>query len=1157
MSEAAIATTNPKPQIPDHELIRQIGRGSYGEVWLARNIMGTYRAVKIVFRSDFGDDRPYEREWHGIKRFEPISRSHDGFVDILQVGRNEVAGFFYLVMELADDVNGVLPIEPETYEPRTLAGMVGTRKAFEFDYCVALGLSLSSAVAHLHDHKLIHRDIKPSNIIFVNGIPKLADIGMVTEAEAASFGGGTPGYLAPDPVPSPRSDVYSLGKVLYEVSTGNHCTAYPSVPTFWQNAEDPKSLSELNEVVIKACDNDAQKRYPTAREMHEELLLLQTGKSVKRLRYLERRQALLVQAGLAAAIIVIFVLLLAYRIHRGRERESVRLADSYVASAAQRAGNGDLLGALMWQGVALDLDQHRPTRAARHRMNIETTIRVAPRLVRMFFESGRIRDLAFDPSGDRIAVALDGGRILIRQVGTEAVVCEFNSPRATLVAVDWHPSGRYVAAANASGTAHVWDMETRRDLVLQHPNGLFDLRFSHDGQTLATVGQYQEGIPTVQIWDWRSSNVVARSTEGHTNDVRAVAFDPKDHFLVTGGQDQRAFIWDIRTMDALPEPLVHPEVAAYNSWVMSCDFSPDGRWLATASFDQLVRVWPTTHYQSSTVLPHHGPVRTVEFSPDAHYLLTASDDFTVRVWDFRRGTQVIPPLRLPSFPARATFSPDGRLVAAATGDGVVYVWDLAPLSWTPRIPMVFSPDGSRYAQILEKEVRVFDAENNQPVASLASPPQTEVLDLKFNPAGNRLLVLRRRDPLSPTPRVTAQLFEVPGTRAGQEFTLEPPFRPDSLADTIAGISREGDRILVITDTVARLWNGWSGEALGAATQFSGGASGTLSQDGRLAVVFSGNDALLIDASNAVSIATLPHPAPVASASFDAAGTRVATACRDDDERPLSAYLWNATNGAAMGTPLTHADGVSQVAFTPGGQFVLTAGEDRLIKQWTRDGVDTLRRFRHVKGFLDLALNATGTRMVAAGSDNTVSVWDLGDEGLEGLQLTPPIPMPWNIRQVRFVGNGTHVLVKRLPGDKWTHNPIDFRWPEEWTRYAMPKARHFWQWNLVDLRPSSLSVSQLTNITRLLSAQHLDASGAEFLAKERLQELWNGVRTSHSNYFNLQDGEKLAWHGQEVERAELNAEAFAVRFHLQRFLELSPDHPEMLDRKRRLEAVERP
>ncbi|MCK6500686.1 MAG: hypothetical protein L6Q38_14515, partial [Nitrospira sp.] len=165
MSEAAIATTNPKPQIPDHELIRQIGRGSYGEVWLARNIMGTYRAVKIVFRSDFGDDRPYEREWHGIKRFEPISRSHDGFVDILQVGRNEVAGFFYLVMELADDVNGVLPIEPETYEPRTLAGMVGTRKAFEFDYCVALGLSLSSAVAHLHDHKLIHRDIKPSNII--------------------------------------------------------------------------------------------------------------------------------------------------------------------------------------------------------------------------------------------------------------------------------------------------------------------------------------------------------------------------------------------------------------------------------------------------------------------------------------------------------------------------------------------------------------------------------------------------------------------------------------------------------------------------------------------------------------------------------------------------------------------------------------------------------------------------------------------------------------------------------------------------------------------------------------------------------------------------------------------------------------------------------
>ena len=57
------------PQIPDHTLLRCIGRGSYGEVWLARNLMGTYRAVKIIHRQNFEDQRPFEREFHGIHQF--------------------------------------------------------------------------------------------------------------------------------------------------------------------------------------------------------------------------------------------------------------------------------------------------------------------------------------------------------------------------------------------------------------------------------------------------------------------------------------------------------------------------------------------------------------------------------------------------------------------------------------------------------------------------------------------------------------------------------------------------------------------------------------------------------------------------------------------------------------------------------------------------------------------------------------------------------------------------------------------------------------------------------------------------------------------------------------------------------------------------------
>src|SRR5436190_10091061 len=98
-------TQDTRPSVPDHELIRLIGRGSYGQVWLAKNAVGTLRAIKVVYRATFEKEEHFEREFKGLQKFEPISRSHDGFVDILQLGRNEEAGFFYYVMELADDSN--------------------------------------------------------------------------------------------------------------------------------------------------------------------------------------------------------------------------------------------------------------------------------------------------------------------------------------------------------------------------------------------------------------------------------------------------------------------------------------------------------------------------------------------------------------------------------------------------------------------------------------------------------------------------------------------------------------------------------------------------------------------------------------------------------------------------------------------------------------------------------------------------------------------------------------------------------------------------------------------------------------------------------------------------------------------------------------------
>eukprot|EP01035_Chromulina_nebulosa_P065756 gene65756-89977_t len=108
------------PSIPDFELLRQIGRGSYGDVWLARGVTGIYRAIKIVWRARFADAEPFEREFRGLKEFAAISLGETSQLALLHVGRNDAAGFFYYVMELADDAERGRDIEAVDYVALTL-----------------------------------------------------------------------------------------------------------------------------------------------------------------------------------------------------------------------------------------------------------------------------------------------------------------------------------------------------------------------------------------------------------------------------------------------------------------------------------------------------------------------------------------------------------------------------------------------------------------------------------------------------------------------------------------------------------------------------------------------------------------------------------------------------------------------------------------------------------------------------------------------------------------------------------------------------------------------------------------------------------------------------------------------------------------------------
>ncbi len=274
MSQAA---TTPPPAVPHLHVVRPIGRGSYGEIWLARSLTGAWRAVKIVERSRFDDERAFDREFDGMARFEPVSREHEGFVDILHVGRSDDGAFFYYVMELADDAVSRERFDPAAYQPKTLKSELQRVARLPADEVITLGLSLTAALAALHQHGLVHRDIKPANIIFVGGVPKIADIGLVSAMGQDSFV-GTEGYVPPEGHGTAQADIYSLGKVLYEIAMGKDRMEFPEVNTRIGEMPDKALLMRLNEVLLRACARETEERYASADAMRADLESVRDGR---------------------------------------------------------------------------------------------------------------------------------------------------------------------------------------------------------------------------------------------------------------------------------------------------------------------------------------------------------------------------------------------------------------------------------------------------------------------------------------------------------------------------------------------------------------------------------------------------------------------------------------------------------------------------------------------------------------------------------------------------------------------------------------------------------------------------------------------------------------------------------------------------------------
>ena len=268
------------PKIPGYQIFEPaLGEGAYGKVWLAKNKKGEWRALKVVFQSRFGEDTaPFEREFNGISRYQPISARHPGLllVDFLSPSRD---GLFYYTMELGDSLDAGWKQDPKRYKVCDLVSVRADQPSRRLPVaeCLEIGIELAEALEFLHQQGLTHRDIKPQNIIFVNGRPKLADAGLVAEirplSEMKTYV-GTPGFMPPVPeMPGTvAADIYGLGMVLFVAATGKPAAFFPDIATSLVAEElvagaNSATFMQLNRIILKACQPEAGQRYATAAEL--------------------------------------------------------------------------------------------------------------------------------------------------------------------------------------------------------------------------------------------------------------------------------------------------------------------------------------------------------------------------------------------------------------------------------------------------------------------------------------------------------------------------------------------------------------------------------------------------------------------------------------------------------------------------------------------------------------------------------------------------------------------------------------------------------------------------------------------------------------------------------------------------------------------------
>ena len=325
--------------------------------------------------------------------------------------------------------------------------------------------------------------------------------------------------------------------------------------------------------------------------------------------------------------------------------------------------------------------------------------------------SGWVSSAAFSPDGNWLITGSEDATAKVWDIGTAADFRELHGHSAAIGDVTFSRDGRLLATASHDGTVLVWDVATDKAIrkLKGHSGPVTAAAFSPDGKLIAT-GSFDR---TAGVWQLNSAKKIGSLT-GHAAGVDAVTFEPGGHAVLTGSLDGSVRFWDFAAQKCTRTLSGHSKAVgaialtpdggrqAVTDAVTAISISPDGRLLATASYDRTAIVWDyATGAKLVTLKGHRDAVSSLAFSPDGRRLATGSHDKTARVWDVESGGPLLVLSGHTNGVLDVAFSPDGRRIATASSDRTAKLWDAQTgrelLSmhehWHDVLSVDFSPDG--------------------------------------------------------------------------------------------------------------------------------------------------------------------------------------------------------------------------------------------------------------------------------------------------------------------------------------------------------------------------------------------------------------------------------------------------------------------------------